>query len=157
MIIGIDCGVVGAIAFLNDNLSCLAVFDMPTMTLRGNKRQINAAELSKILMRQIGGNLVMTQTYLEQAAARPGQGVSGVFNFGVSYGIVQGVLAALKISMVLVTPATWKRRASLIGKEKDEARTLAQRLFPGVDLAHKKDVGRADAILIAYFMGKEEK
>ncbi len=164
MIIGIDPGVSGAIAFLDDFK--VTTFDMPTMALGGKKRQVNAAELSKIIYGQVhqfglrrdSGRYMGScdaKAYLEQVSARPGQGVTAMFNFGVSYGIVQGVLAALKIPTVLVSPIMWKRRASLLGKDKDMARTMAQRLFPDTDLSLKKHVGRADAILIAYFMGKD--
>jgi len=154
MIIGIDPGVSGAVAFFDDFK--VTVFDMPTMAL-GKKRQVNAAELSKIIYGQARtfGLCDFRKAYLEQVSARPGQGVTAMFNFGVSYGIVQGVLAALKIPTVLVSPGMWKRRAGLLGKDKDMSRTLAQRLFPDADLSLKKHVGRADAILIAYFMGKD--
>jgi crossover junction endodeoxyribonuclease RuvC len=72
-----------------------------------------------------------------------------MFSFGVSYGVVQGVLASLFIPYILVRPAEWKKRAGLIGAEKDKARTIAQQLYPQAELARKRDVGRADAILIA--------
>jgi len=87
----------------------------------------------------------------------PGQGVSSVFSFGKSAGIIEGILAAEKIPMVLVTPQKWKKRAGIIGKEKDAARTLALQLYPQIasHLDRKKDVGRADALLIAHF-GRQE-
>ena len=81
----------------------------------------------------------------------PGQGVSSMFGFGVSYGILQGVIASLGIPSVLVTPQRWKKAAGLMGKPKDYARTLAQRLYPAAELSRKKDIGRADAILIARY------
>ena len=78
-----------------------------------------------------------------------------MFSFGTSYGIVIGVLAALSIPMVLVSPQTWKANAGIRGKDKDYARTLAQQLYPGAELGRKKDIGRADAILIARFGDKQ--
>ena len=78
----------------------------------------------------------------------PGQGVSSMFNFGMGYGAIQGVLAGLCVPLHLVTPQKWKKHQGLIGKDKDCARTLAQQLYPEASLARKKDIGRADAILI---------
>ena len=145
--IGIDPGVSGAIAFLNDD-SLEGVFDMPVMALSGKKQQVNAPKLAEIIGT---GSPRANEAYVEQVHSMPGQGVSGMFNFGVSYGVIQGVLAALQIPMVLVSPAVWKRRAGLTGKPKDAARTLAQQLYPAAPLGQKKDVGRADSILIARF------
>jgi len=166
MKIGIDPGVTGAIAALTENIT--VVHDMPVFQV-GKKQQINPYELHKVLwgiVSTVGLQPVNyfrgikeppgATIYLEQVAAMPGQGVSSMFNFGVSFGIIQGVIASLGVPAVLVTPASWKRRAKLTGKPKDEARTLAQRLYPGIDLSRKKDVGRADAILIARF-GSEVK
>lgn len=155
MRIGIDPGISGALALLTDDLKLLEVVDMPVMA-QGKHHQVNAAELGKILerwRRKYEGNLT---AYLESVSAMPGQGVSSMFGFGVSYGIVQGVLGTLQIPVIMITPGVWKRRAGLIGKEKDMARTLAIRLYPEASLARKLDCGRADAILIARF-GTENK
>jgi len=147
MIFGIDPGISGAIAKLNDNGSFISVTDMPVMAGTGKRRQVNAAELARILKLD-GGT-----AYLERASAMPKQGVSSMFSFGTSYGIIIGVLAALGIPVILVTPQSWKKRAGLTGKEKDCARTLAQQLYPTAELGRKKDIGRADALLIARFGG----
>jgi crossover junction endodeoxyribonuclease RuvC len=149
MKIGIDPGLSGAIAFLDDNLELIKVVDMPIMMIRKGKNQVNAAALAGLLK----GLPVSAVAYLEQVSAMPGQGVSGMFSFGTSYGIVQGVLAALGIPVVLVRPQAWKARAGLKGSEKDMARTLAIRLYPAAELSRKKDIGRADAILIARYGG----
>ncbi|MFH1031104.1 MAG: hypothetical protein V1767_00835 [Chloroflexota bacterium] len=145
---GIDPGIFGAIAFLDDSNNFIKVVDMPVMTIGKSKHQVNAAELAKIIDSCSGEGAT---AYLESVSAMPGQGVTGVFSFGCSFGIVLGVLGALKIPVVLVTPVSWKRRAGLIGKEKDMARTLAIRLYPEAELSRKKDIGRADAICIARF------
>ena len=151
--IGIDPGVDGAIAVVGDDNRLVATFDMPCMLLGKNKRQVNAAELANILWEESA--CLDAIAYVEQVSAMPGQGVSGMFNFGVSYGVVQGVLAALKIPMVLIRPAVWKKRAGLLGKDKEAARTLAQQLYPEAPLGRKRDIGRADAILIARY-GEEK-
>lgn len=148
MRIAIDPGIAGAIAVLGGD-ELVAVFDMPVMAGTGKRQQVNAAELVKILSPYIANSVA----YLEQASAMPKQGVSSMFSFGCSYGIIQGVLAALSIPMVIVSPRKWKKQAGLIGKEKDAARALAQQLYPIAELGRKKDIGRADAILIALYGG----
>ena len=145
--IGIDPGVNGAIAVLEDQ-QLIALFDMPVMNLSGKKQQVNAPKLAEIIG---SGSPRADEAYVEQVHSMPKQGVSSSFNFGVSYGVIMGVLGALQIPMVLVSPAVWKRRAGLTGKEKDASRTLAQQLYPAAPLGRKKDIGRADAILIARF------
>ena len=157
--IGIDPGVSGAIAFLYDDLELRHVYDMPVMNLSAKKQQVNASEMGKLftelLWHDEGTDHGRYATaYVEQVHSMPGQGVSAMFNFGTGYGVIQGVLGALQIPMVLVSPAVWKKRAGLTGKEKDASRTLAQQLYPAAPLGRKKDIGRADAILIARFGSK---
>jgi crossover junction endodeoxyribonuclease RuvC len=148
MIIGIDPGNTGAIAFLTDELVLIGVSDMPLMA-NGKKQQVNAAALSEILAMPLED----TRIVIEKVGAMPGQGVSSMFNFGMGYGVIQGVAAAMRIPYTLCTPQRWKKAAGLLGKDKDNARTLAQQLYPKASLARKKDIGRADAILIARYGG----
>jgi len=148
--IGIDPGNTGAIAFLADDGELNRVVDMPLMA-NGKKQQLNAAELTRILVGAAGN----ARAVVEKVGAMPGQGVSSMFNFGMGYGVIQGVLAASGIPYTLVTPQKWKREAGLVGKDKDMARTLAQQLYPDAPLGRKKDIGRADAILIARFGSRD--
>lgn len=145
MIIGIDPGNTGAIAFLEECGSLFKVEDMPIMA-NGKKNQVNAAELARLLSIPD-----ITVAVVERVSAMPGQGVSSMFNFGMGYGVIQGVLAANKIPFHLITPQKWKKAALLSGKDKDNARTLAQQLYPDAPLGRKRDIGRADAILIARY------
>lgn len=144
--VGIDPGNTGAIAFIHGRF--VTVVDMPLMA-NGKKQQVNPAELSRILMDNI--HEFDCEIFIEKVSAMPGQGVSSMFNFGMGYGVIQGVVAALGYRYQLVTPQKWKKVAGLIGKEKDNARTLAQQLYPDAPLGRKKDIGRADAILIAHY------
>lgn len=148
MLIGIDPGLTGAIAWLDNKKALVNVVDMPLMASTGKKQQINAAELSKILNLKYK---VRPTVIVERVSAMPEQGVTAMFNFGLSYGVIQGVVAALQLPMVLVTPGAWKKKAGLSGKSKDAARALAQQYYPEAALGRKKDIGRADAILIARF------
>lgn len=173
--IGVDPGVGGALALLEYEgilaPNCVGEFpklvevkDMPVMALNGKKQQVNPAEIRNILtgwqlysrgsIPDHSGTMDVTHlnvVYIEHVNAMPGQGVTSMFNFGVSYGIIQGVAAALYLPFILVPPRSWKKRAGLLNSEKDRARAMAQQFFPEADLARKKDVGRADAILIAMF------
>ncbi|MDD4962077.1 MAG: crossover junction endodeoxyribonuclease [Candidatus Marinimicrobia bacterium] len=157
MRLGIDPGIGGALALLSRDYDLLAVIDMPVMAGTGKRQQVNAAELSKIIdswQRESEGDQLIA--FIEQVSARPGQGVSSMFSFGDSFGTVRGVLAAKGIPLLLVTPQAWKKRAGLIGSEKDRSRTVAQQMFPSADLARKKDIGRADALLIARYGSKND-
>lgn len=151
MKIGIDPGNTGAVVFMSMDDEVVAVHDMPLMP-NGKKQQVNAAALSAIVSGSWAENTVMA--YVEKVSAMPGQGVSSMFNFGMGYGVIQGVLAANNIPYTLVTPQSWKKRAGLIGKDKDMSRTMAQQMYPKAELHRKKDIGRADAILIARYGDK---
>lgn len=149
MIIGIDPGNTGAIAVLDIN-GFVEVHDMPLMA-NGKKNQVNGAELSKIIRDIRNRAAGDVHAVVEKVGAMPGQGVSSMFNFGMGYGVIQGVLAGARVSYSPVTPQKWKKAAGLTGKEKDMARTVAQQLYPEAPLGRKKDIGRADAILIARY------
>ena len=144
--IGIDPGVTGALVCLEGN-EISDMVDMPTIDMPSGKKQVNAAQIAKILTAWQEDSIVI----LERVSAMPGQGVSSMFNFGMGYGIIQGVVMAMGIPMRLVSPQVWKKRAGLLGKDKDYARTLAQQLWPGAELGRKKDIGKADALLIAKY------
>ena len=83
----------------------------------------------------------------------PGQGVTSMFNFGQSFGILKGICASMQLSMHFVRPAKWKKYFNLINSEKDASRTRAIEIFPyfSSKLSKKKDSNKADAILIANF------
>lgn len=154
MKLGVDPGMTGALALLSiDGHRVVEVVDMPIMPLTGKRNQVNSAELGKLVRRWWEHHPTLT-AYVEQVSAMPNQGVSSMFSFGMGYGAIQGVLAALGVPFVLVRPNAWKKRAGLLRAEKDQARTLAQQLYPQAPLARKKDIGRADAILIARFGGE---
>ena len=163
LIIGIDPGVSGSICFFQDG-KILDVVEMPTMTEgKKNKRQVNGSqvynEISKRIKRVDKKNI---KVIIEQVSAMPGQGVTSMFNFGQSYGILKGMCSAMQLPMYFVRPAKWKKYFSLINSEKDASRTKAIEIFPyfSSNLAKKKDSNKADAILIASYyyetFGQEE-
>lgn len=153
LVFGIDPGQSGAVVMLGDGVY-EGFIDMPTMSRAAGGNEVNAAALADSLRSQLdvfrGAYFVAV---LEAVSAMPKQGVSSTFRFGESFGVVKGVLGTLRIPLVLVPAATWKRRLGLWGAEKDAARTLAVQRFPKAasHLERKKDVGRADALLIAHW------
>ena len=151
-IIGIDPGLSGAIAIL-ENYKVLNIFDMPVMSEgKKNKRQLNSALLVNLLKQNIASDEDVA-IVVEQVNAMPGQGVTSMFNFGQSFGAIKGVCAALNLPIFFVRPSKWKKHFELINSSKDSSRTKAIEMYPSLadQLAKKKDVNKSDAILIARF------
>lgn len=155
MKLGIDPGITGALALIDDDGRCLECAEMPVMVI-GKKKRVNGAALARLIKSWTQCYIIPVTAYLEDVHSMPGQGVSGMFNFGMSFGIIQGVLAAMDLPVTLVPPGVWKKRAKLIGKEKQAARGLAQQLYPYIDLSLKKHIGKADALLIARYSGEKD-
>ena len=151
-IIGIDPGLSGAIAILDDS-KIKELFDMPVMPDgKKNKRQLNSALLVKLINDNIK-NLENTVMVVEQVNSMPGQGVTSMFNFGQTFGAIKGICAALGLPIFFVRPAKWKKHFELINSSKDASRTKAIEMYPSISdqLSKKKDVNKSDAILIARF------
>ena len=154
LIIGIDPGISGSICFFEDGV-IKDVIEMPTMTDgKKNKKQVNGSqifnEISERIKKTDKRNI---KVVIEQVSAMPGQGVTSMFNFGQSFGILKGICSAMRLSMYFVRPAKWKKYFNLINSEKDASRTRAIEIFPyfSTELSRKKDSNKADAILIASF------
>ena len=154
LIIGIDPGISGSICFLEEG-KIIDVLEMPTMAEgKKNKRQVNGSQIYNEISRRI--NEVSNQdirVVIEQVSAMPGQGVTSMFNFGQSFGILKGICSAMKLPVYFIRPAKWKKYFNLINSEKDASRTRAIEIFPyfSAQLSKKKDTNKADAILIASF------
>ena len=154
-IIGIDPGLNGAIAILEDK-KVLGIFDMPVMAEgKKNKRQLNSAQLVNIIKENTRSDDDVV-IIVEQVNAMPGQGVTSMFNFGQTFGAIKGVCAALKLPIFFVRPSKWKKHFELINSSKDSSRTKAIEMYPSISnqLAKKKDVNKSDAILIARFFSE---
>jgi len=154
LIIGIDPGISGSICFFEDG-KILDVIEMPTMTEgKKNKKQVNGSQIyNEILKRTNQIDKKNIKVIIEQVSAMPGQGVTSMFNFGQSFGILKGMCSAMQLSMYFVRPAKWKKYFNLINSEKDASRTKAIEIFPyfSSNLSKKKDSNKADAILIASY------
>ena len=154
IIIGIDPGISGSICFFEDG-KIIDVIEMPTMTDgKKNKRQVNGSQIyNEIKKKIVNYENQNIRVVIEQVSAMPGQGVTSMFNFGQSFGILKGICSAMQLPMYFVRPAKWKRYFSLINSEKDASRTKVIEMFPyfSSQLSKKKDSNKADAILIASF------
>ena len=154
IIFGIDPGISGAISILK-NKKVLEVYDMPTMIDgKKNKKQVNGAQIYNEISKRISMiDKENIRVVIEQVSAMPGQGVTSMFNFGQSFGILKGICSAMQLPLFFVRPAKWKKHFNLINSQKDASRTRAIEIFPyfSSQLSKKKDSNKADAILIASF------
>ena len=153
LIIGIDPGISGSICFFK-NGRILEVIEMPVMTEgKKNKKQVNGAQIYNEFLKRINKKDDEIRVVIEQVSAMPGQGVTSMFNFGQSFGILKGICSAMQLPMFFVRPAKWKKYFNLINSQKDASRTRAIEIFPyfSTQLSKKKDSNKADAILIASF------
>ena len=153
LIIGIDPGISGSICFFKDG-RIIEVIEMPVMTEgKKNKKQVNGAQIYNEFLKRINKKDDEIRVVIEQVSAMPGQGVTSMFNFGQSFGILKGICSAMQLPMFFVRPAKWKKYFNLINSQKDASRTRAIEIFPyfSTQLSKKKDSNKADAILIASF------
>ena len=154
IIIGIDPGIAGAICFFS-NGNVIDVIDMPTMAEgKKNKKQVNGSQIFNEISEKIKNmDKKNIKVVIEHVTAMPGQGVTSMFNFGQSFGILKGFCSAMQLPVYFVRPAKWKKYFNLINSEKDASRTRAIEIFPyySSNLSRKKDSNKADAILIASF------
>ncbi len=154
LIIGIDPGISGSICFFQDGI-IIDVVDMPTMAEgKKNKKQVNGSQIFNEITERIKKiDKKNIKVVIEQVSAMPGQGVTSMFNFGQSFGILKGICSAMSLPVYYVRPAKWKKYFNLINSEKDASRARAIEIFPyfSAHLSRKKDSNKADAILIASF------
>jgi hypothetical protein len=153
IVVGIDPGLNGAIAFLPRDKSTPWVIDMPTVMIQGSTRKQRHCEPAQIAAELAMAKLDRRLTAaVETQHAMPGQGVSSCYTIGEGYGVLIGVLAALQVPYAKVNAATWKREMGLpVHSDKDASRAMALRLWPALAerLKRKCDDGRAEALLIA--------
>jgi crossover junction endodeoxyribonuclease RuvC len=158
IIIGIDPGISGAISIV-ENKKIIEVHDTPTMIDgKKNKRQINGAQVTNIIKEILNGGKEVV-VVVEHVNAMPGQGVTSMFNFGQSFGVIKGICAALSVPIYFVRPLKWKKHFNLIKTNKDASRTKVIEVYPEIasKLHRKKDSNRADAILIALYFNDTQR
>jgi len=151
MILAIDPGAKGALAFFDVRACTLEVIDIPTVQVkRGQKLKL---EISPQMTAAIISARKPMVAVMEKTGAMPGQGVSSMYQFGRSVGMLEGILAALQIPVSYVSPQVWQKDVgSRDGKDGNRAR--AAEIYPAYagEFARKRDDGRADAALMAWWM-----
>lgn len=152
LIAAIDCGLGGALALLFHSGDAASesyhVMDTPTLALtvqRGIKRDYDIQGMYRLL-----DGLSNAHVFIEEAQAMPGQGVRSMFTTGYGFGLWLGLLSALQLPYTRVRPNVWKKALGL-SSDKEAARLRAQQWFPKADLRHKKDHGKAEALLLAWY------
>ncbi len=154
LIIGIDPGISGAICFFENGV-IKDIIDMPVMAEgKKNKKQVNGSQLYNeivIRIKKFSKNDIFV--VVEQVSAMPGQGVTSMFNFGQSFGVIKGICSAMQLPIYFVRPAKWKKHFNLLKTEKDASRSKVIEIFPYISskLSRKKDSNKADAILLASY------
>ena len=154
LIIAIDPGISGSLCFFEEG-KIIDIVEMPNMAAgKKNKIQVNGAQIyNEISLRIKNFQKENIKVVIEQVSAMPGQGVTSMFNFGQSFGVLKGICSAMQLPMYFVRPAKWKKYFNLINSKKDASRTKAIEIFPYIaaQLSKKKDSNKADAILLASF------
>ena len=92
IIVGIDPGIAGAICFFSSG-NVIDVIDMPTMAEgKKNKKQVNGRQIyNEIMLIKNKFKNEKMSVIVEQVSAMPGQGVTSMFNFGQSFGVIKGI------------------------------------------------------------------
>lgn len=149
IVLGIDPGHTGALAFLDTSLHTIRVYDMPVRaeTKTKTRREVAAPLLARIIKRNMPGC-----AYLEEVWSSKDQMSVNAFTFGDGYGTIKGALAAHEVPLTKVRPQIWKK-TTRCPRDKTEARFRAMDLFPScTDIFQRaKDDGRAEASLIALY------
>lgn len=151
--IGIDGGNAGALVVLQGR-NILEKVVMPTMPTTDSRNEYDCQKIIAFLAKYPDAVVV-----LEKAHAMPKLGTVQAFNFGKSFGMMIGILAALKMRYHIVHSRTWQTmlfRDQPHGDTKKASRVVAQRLFPEENFvptikSKKVHDGLTDATLIAYF------
>jgi hypothetical protein len=149
VIVGIDPGIKGAAAVIDNAGKMADVIDLPTLKVNGDRREIDTVALFEWLRRQVKPRRII----IEHVHSMPHDGHVGAFRFGMAFGMIRAICARVTPDIELVAPAVWREYFDLIGKDKEASRLMAIRLFPDMfdKLTRKMDHQRAEAMLIAWF------
>ena len=153
IIVGIDPGISGAVAFIKLPSGVVEIYDTTVAEIKKGKTKKNEYlpyQMAKLLNFCRVGEFFL---FIEKVHSMPGQGVASMFNFGRGFGLWEGIAAGLGLPINYVTPQAWKKEVMTFAGDKDQARIRAQELFPECSslLSRKRDIGRADALLIAEY------
>ncbi len=148
IVVGIDPGLSGALAFFGVGTGVVETIDMPTLALgKTAKRRIDEHQLQNIFWQRHAGH-----AFVELVALRPGESGTSALTIGIGFGIIRGVLAAVGVPFTIVTSKKWKAALGVTG-DKDNSRSRASQLLPQASgqWPLKKHDGRAEAAMIALY------
>lgn len=148
MYLGIDPGFSGAWGLIDHHGKYHSCGDMLNNGKHILSRYVHA-EISQAIDRQD------IQGVIESVHSMPGQGVSSSFKFGMAFGMAIAIMERINCPWQLVTPQKWKKDMGLTS-DKDLSLAMARELWPTAPLARKMDNGRAEALLMAEWLRKQE-
>lgn len=156
--LGIDPGFTGGCAIVNSKFELVDAWQMPTRKPK-NVTEIDAHTLAHMIDKS-----GVATAYVEFVVSRPRQ--AHQFRFGISTGVVHGVLETLGLTIHTIAAQRWKAGVGLAQRAVNEhtsiskarSRALAAKIWPAQAHLFKRttDDGVAEAALIAlYGMGLE--
>lgn len=149
--IGIDPGLKGSIAVLDDAGRLLELLDMPVRRVTRSKLDLDERTLYRVLL---AAGAFSARVVVEEAFVMPKQGSSSGFKTGVGFGKILGTLAAMGAAYLIVRPQQWQQAvlgSVPRGESKERAAIFAGRMFPEADLGGRKSNDRADALCLAVY------
>jgi crossover junction endodeoxyribonuclease RuvC len=148
-ILGVDCGLSGALTFLNTSGGA-TIHDMPTFEIKRGKGKRH--DLDGHALYQMIKTAAPNHAFVERAIAMPKQSSYATGIFFQVYGEVRGILIACSIPFTIVDPQVWKKNLGAPAM-KDGARARASQLMPtlAAQWPLKKHDGRAESALIALY------
>lgn len=148
-VMGIDPGVTGAIALYSGGQEVF-IEDIPYVESGSKgKKEVNVQGYADLIEFSFGN---ADEAAIELVGPMPKQGVTSSFNFGQTFGIIKGVVAACRIPYTLISPVKWKMELGL-NNDGEKSRQRALQWFPKSShyFARKMDHNRAEAALIAKY------
>ncbi len=160
--IGVDVGLNGAIAVIEPYGDRISLHDIPVIK---TEKQVTKKKIKKIrrydieeMVRIVRGikrvwDAHPRHWFLEDVHSLPMFASCPENSLDRALGIWEGILHGTKEKFLLVKPRDWKKEFDLLKTEKDASRLKAIELFPNLktELSRKKDVDRADALLITCY------
>lgn len=149
--LGIDPGLDGGMAFLDDESQTLSLFKTPVIA----GKDYDIQEIKNLLV-----SFHPSMVTVEAQIALPGQGLSSTLQTGKGFGILLGLLAGLEIPYQVIGAKQWQNKlftgVSAKLDTKDKSAVIAKRLFPKADFrrserATKANDGLTDAACIAEY------
>lgn len=152
VVVGVDPGVSGAIAFIDRAGRCV-IDDLPTISKAGTgmiTRKLDGKALYDLARSRIDP-LEVVLFAIEDVATLGGAKAAQIQgSLQYSKAVIETVAAIAQYNVVLVGVQRWKKFYKL-GKDKSDAIRIAKALYPEAPITLKKHDGRADALLIAHF------